>query len=65
MIHIVLLRYFNPVGAHESGMIGEDTHGVPNNLIPYLSQVVLAAVLRDGCVRTSVPIQLSIGRMAY
>ncbi len=37
--HIALLRYFNPVGAHQSGMIGEDPHGVPNNLMPYLSQV--------------------------
>ncbi|MDO9269527.1 MAG: UDP-glucose 4-epimerase GalE [Methylobacter sp.] len=37
--HIMLLRYFNPVGAHESGMIGEDPNGVPNNLMPYLSQV--------------------------
>ncbi|MGZ5026413.1 MAG: UDP-glucose 4-epimerase GalE [Methylobacter sp.] len=36
---IVLLRYFNPVGAHESGMIGEDPNGIPNNLMPYLSQV--------------------------
>ena len=35
----VLLRYFNPVGAHESGMIGEDPNGVPNNLMPYISQV--------------------------
>jgi UDP-glucose 4-epimerase len=37
--HIALLRYFNPVGAHASGMIGEDPNGVPNNLMPYLSQV--------------------------
>lgn len=37
--HIAMLRYFNPVGAHESGMIGEDPSGVPNNLMPYLSQV--------------------------
>lgn len=36
---IALLRYFNPVGAHESGLIGEDPNGVPNNLMPYLSQV--------------------------
>lgn len=36
---IALLRYFNPVGAHESGLIGEDTNGVPNNLMPYLAQV--------------------------
>lgn len=37
----VLLRYFNPVGAHESGMIGEDPNGIPNNLIPYISQVAI------------------------
>jgi UDP-glucose 4-epimerase len=36
---IVSLRYFNPVGAHESGLIGEDPAGVPNNLIPYVAQV--------------------------
>lgn len=35
----VLLRYFNPVGAHESGMIGEDPKGIPNNLMPYVAQV--------------------------
>jgi UDP-glucose 4-epimerase len=37
--NITLLRYFNPVGAHESGMIGEDPNGIPNNLMPYVSQV--------------------------
>ena len=37
--HVVLLRYFNPVGAHESGLIGEDPSGIPNNLMPYISQV--------------------------
>ena len=37
--HIGLLRYFNPVGAHISGMIGEDPNGLPNNLIPYVAQV--------------------------
>lgn len=37
----VNLRYFNPVGAHESGQIGEDPHGVPNNLMPFLSQVAV------------------------
>ena len=36
---IVLLRYFNPVGAHASGRIGEDPHGIPNNLFPYIAQV--------------------------
>jgi len=38
---IALLRYFNPVGAHESGLIGEDPNGVPNNLMPYISQVAV------------------------
>lgn len=37
--NIALLRYFNPVGAHESGIIGEDPNGIPNNLMPYVSQV--------------------------
>lgn len=36
---IVLLRYFNPIGAHESGLIGENPNGIPNNLMPYISQV--------------------------
>lgn len=39
--HITILRYFNPVGAHESGLIGEDPHGPPNNLLPYVSQVAI------------------------
>jgi len=38
---IALLRYFNPVGAHQSGLIGEDPHGVPNNLLPYITQVAI------------------------
>ncbi len=38
---IALLRYFNPVGAHESGIIGEDPNGVPNNLMPYIAQVAV------------------------
>ncbi len=40
-LSIVLLRYFNPVGAHESGLIGEDPQGIPNNLMPYVSQVAI------------------------
>ena len=36
---VMLLRYFNPIGAHESGLIGEDPKGIPNNLIPYVAQV--------------------------
>ena len=37
--NIMLLRYFNPIGAHESGLIGEDPKGIPNNLLPYVAQV--------------------------
>ncbi|EFN00407.1 UDP-glucose 4-epimerase GalE [Actinobacillus pleuropneumoniae] len=37
----VILRYFNPVGAHESGLIGEDPNGIPNNLMPFISQVAV------------------------
>ncbi len=39
--HFVVLRYFNPVGAHASGLIGEDPNGVPNNLLPYVAQVAV------------------------
>lgn len=38
---IILLRYFNPIGAHQSGMIGEDPNGIPNNLLPYVLQVAI------------------------
>ena len=38
---IAILRYFNPVGAHESGTIGEDPNGIPNNLMPFISQVAV------------------------
>lgn len=40
-LSVILLRYFNPIGAHESGMIGEDPQGIPNNLMPYVSQVAV------------------------
>ena len=39
--NVILLRYFNPIGAHESGLIGEDPKGIPNNLIPYITQVAI------------------------
>lgn len=39
--NVAILRYFNPVGAHKSGMIGEDPNGIPNNLLPYISQVAV------------------------
>ena len=38
---IAILRYFNPVGAHDSGLIGEDPNGIPNNLLPYIAQVAV------------------------
>ncbi len=44
---VVLLRYFNPIGAHSSGLIGEDPQGIPNNLMPYIAQV---AVGRRECL---------------
>lgn len=43
---IALLRYFNPVGAHPSGLIGEDPNGIPNNLLPYVSQVAIGKLSR-------------------
>lgn len=39
--HTMILRYFNPVGAHKSGLIGEDPQGIPNNLVPFISQVAV------------------------
>ena len=39
--NVVLLRYFNPIGAHKSGLIGEDPKGIPNNLVPYIAQVAV------------------------
>ena len=39
--NVVLLRYFNPIGAHRSGLIGEDPNGIPNNLMPYITQVAV------------------------
>ena len=40
-LHVMLLRYFNPVGAHKSGLIGENPNGIPNNLLPYVAQVAI------------------------
>lgn len=45
-LSVVLLRYFNPLGAHESGLIGEDPNGIPNNLIPYIAQVAVGRLER-------------------
>lgn len=46
--NVILLRYFNPVGAHKSGRIGEDPKGIPNNLMPYISQVAVGKLPKLG-----------------
>ena len=45
---VILLRYFNPVGAHKSGLIGEDPAGIPNNLTPYITQVAVGKLKEGG-----------------
>ncbi len=45
-LRVLALRYFNPVGAHESGLLGEDPRGVPNNLMPYLAQIAVGRLAR-------------------
>ena len=47
-MNVILLRYFNPVGAHESGRIGEDPKGIPNNLVPYIAQVAVGKLEKLG-----------------
>lgn len=46
--NVVLLRYFNPIGAHESGLIGENPIGIPNNLMPYVTQVAIGKLEKLG-----------------
>ena len=46
--NVVLLRYFNPIGAHKSGLIGEDPKGIPNNLLPYVAQVAIGKLPKLG-----------------
>ena len=43
-MNVALLRYFNPIGAHKSGLIGEDPNGIPNNLVPYIAKVAVGAL---------------------
>jgi len=47
-LSVVLLRYFNPIGAHSSGLIGENPNGIPNNLMPYITQVAVGKLPRLG-----------------
>ena len=53
--NVVLLRYFNPVGAHPSGRIGEDPKGIPNNLMPYVAQVATGKLKRVGVFGNDYP----------
>ena len=53
--NVVLLRYFNPIGAHESGLIGEDPCGIPNNLVPYISKVAVGNLDKLGVVGDDYP----------
>lgn len=53
--NVVLLRYFNPIGAHESGLIGEDPKGIPNNLVPYVAQVAVGKLQRVGVFGNDYP----------
>ncbi|MBR6897331.1 MAG: UDP-glucose 4-epimerase GalE [Lachnospiraceae bacterium] len=46
--NVILLRYFNPIGAHKSGLIGENPNGIPNNLMPYITQVAVGKLPRLG-----------------
>ncbi|MCC8049769.1 MAG: UDP-glucose 4-epimerase GalE [Clostridiales bacterium] len=46
--NVVLLRYFNPIGAHKAGIIGEDPKGIPNNLVPYIAQVAVGKLEKLG-----------------
>lgn len=48
LYNVVILRYFNPIGAHPSGLIGEDPEGIPNNLMPYITQVAIGKLINLG-----------------
>ena len=62
---IVLLRYFNPVGAHESGMIGEDPKGIPNNLTPYIAKVAIGELKEIGVFGNDYPTKDGTGVRDY
>lgn len=62
---VVLLRYFNPVGAHESGLIGEDPKGVPNNLMPFVAQVASGKLSKIGVFGNDYPTRDGTGVRDY
>jgi UDP-glucose 4-epimerase len=61
----VILRYFNPVGAHVSGLIGEDPQGIPNNLMPYISQVAVGKLAQLGVFGDDYPTKDGTGVRDY
>ena len=62
---IVILRYFNPIGAHESGLIGEDPNGIPNNLMPYITQVAAGRLPQLGVFGDDYPTHDGTGVRDY
>lgn len=62
---VVLLRYFNPVGAHESGLIGEDPRGIPNNLTPYIAKVAIGELKEVGVFGNDYPTHDGTGVRDY
>jgi len=61
----IALRYFNPVGAHESGEIGEDPNGIPNNLLPYIAQVAIGRLEKVGIFGNDYPTKDGTGVRDY
>lgn len=64
-LSVVLLRYFNPIGAHESGRIGENPNGIPNNLMPYITQVAAGRLKRLGIFGNDYPTHDGTGVRDY
>ncbi|MFR6092803.1 MAG: NAD-dependent epimerase/dehydratase family protein, partial [Faecalibacterium prausnitzii] len=54
-LNVALLRYFNPIGAHKSGLIGEDPNGIPNNLMPYIAKVAVGKLEKVHVFGTTTP----------
>ena len=63
--NVVLLRYFNPIGAHKSGLIGEDPKGIPNNLVPYIAQVAVGKLKCLGVFGNDYPTPDGTGARDY
>lgn len=62
---VILLRYFNPIGAHESGLIGENPNGIPNNLMPYITQVAVGKLDKLGVFGNDYPTRDGTGVRDY